>query len=180
LGLAVVHGVAKGLKGHIHVDSKIGKGSTFELLFPEADTEVVEQVATGHAVGTGGSETILLADDEQNVRDLIRKVLTLRGYKVLLARDGLEAIDIYQSTKDAIDLVILDMMMPNLSGRDAYKRLKEINPAVKVIFCSGYGLDHKAMEELQNKGAGFIHKPFALEQLIQAVREILDAAAPRT
>jgi PAS domain S-box-containing protein len=180
LGLAVVHGIVKGLKGHIHVDSKIGKGSVFELLFPETDTEVVEQVATGHAVGTGGGETILLADDEQNVRDLMRKVLTLRGYKVLLARDGLEAIDIYQSTKDAIDLVILDMMMPNLSGRDAYKRLKEINPAVKVIFCSGYGLDHKAMEELQNKGAGFIHKPFALEQLIQAVREILDAAAPLT
>lgn len=178
LGLAVVHGIVNGLKGYIHVDSKIGKGSAFELLFPEAGIEAVEGSVTEHAVKVEGSETILLVDDEQYVRDLGEKVLNLHGYNVILARDGLEAIHIYQSAKDSIDLVILDLMMPNLSGRDTYKRLKEINPAVKVIICTGYGLDHEAMQELQGGGVcSFIQKPYNLEQLGQAVRKGIDSGS---
>ena len=179
LGLAVVHGIVRGLKGHIYVDSKIEKGSAFELFFPEADIEAVEGSVTEHVVKIEGRETILLVDDEQYVRELGEKVLTFHGYNVLLAKDGLEAIHIYQSAKDSIDLVILDLMMPNLSGRDAYKRLKEINPAVKVIICSGYGLDHEAMKELQGGVCSFIQKPYNLEQLAQAVRKGIDSGAAR-
>jgi two-component system cell cycle sensor histidine kinase/response regulator CckA len=177
LGLAVVHGIVTGLKGHIYVDSKIGKGSTFELFFPEADIEAVEGPVTEHAVKVEGRETILLVDDEQYNRELGEKVLTFHGYNVLLAKDGLEAIHIYQSAKDSIDLVILDLMMPNLSGRDTHKRLKEINPAVKVIICSGYGLDHEAMQELQGGVCGFIQKPYNLEELTWAVRRSIDSGS---
>ncbi|MDD5450742.1 MAG: response regulator [Desulfovibrionales bacterium] len=175
LGLAVVHGIVTGLKGRIYVDSKIGKGSIFELFFPEADIEAVEQATTEHTVKVEGRETILLVDDEQYNRELGEKVLTFHGYNVLLAKDGLEAVDIYKSAKDAIALVILDFMMPNLSGLDTYKRLKEIDPAVKVIICTGYGLDHEAMQELQGGICGFIQKPYNLEKLAQAVRKGIDS-----
>jgi len=161
----------------MHVDSKIGEGSTFELLFPEAGIEAVEQAATEHTVKVEGRETILLVDDEQYNRELGEKVLTFHGYNVLLAKDGLEAVDIYKSAKDAIALVILDFMMPNLSGKDTYKRLKEINPAVKVIICTGYGLDHEAMQELQSGVCSFIQKPYNLEKLTQAVRKGIDSGA---
>ncbi|MFZ5993793.1 MAG: response regulator [Thermodesulfobacteriota bacterium] len=177
LGLAVVHGIVKGLKGHIHVDSKIGKGSTFELLFPEADIEAVEQAPAEHTAKVEGRETILLVDDEQYNRELGEKVLTFHGYNVLLAKDGLEAVDIYKSAKDAIALVVLDFMMPNLSGKDTYKRLKEINPAVKVIICTGYGLDHEAMQEMQDGVCSFIQKPYNLEKLAQAVRMGIDSGS---
>lgn len=181
LGLAIVHGIVKGLKGHIRVDSRIGSGTTFELLFPSAKNESKEKEAAllvPNKMGHG--ETILLVDDEQSIRDLGTEALTLYGFKTLSAGDGLEAVSLFRAKKEAISLVILDLVMPNLSGKDTLKRLKEIDPAVKIIISTGYVLDKQEVQELQSEVDGFVQKPFAFAQLVQLINDSLKSETPKT
>ncbi|MBW2365275.1 MAG: response regulator, partial [Deltaproteobacteria bacterium] len=121
-----------------------------------------------------GKETILFVDDEDTIIEVGQQLLEILGYKVILTKSGKETIDVYQKKKGKIDLIILDMVMPEMSGGDTYDRLKEINPDVKVLLSSGYSLNGQAEEILKRGCKGFIQKPFSLEELSKRIREVLD------
>ncbi|OEU49036.1 MAG: hypothetical protein BA861_04945 [Desulfobacterales bacterium S3730MH5] len=122
----------------------------------------------------GGSETILVVDDEEIVRDLATEVLSSHGYRVMPAKDGLEALHVYKAFGYDIDLVLMDMLMPRMGGKEAYKKLKEINPEIRVLFCSGHGSDCEVVEDLHNKGLPFVSKPYKINELAEKVRQMLD------
>ncbi|UCG07909.1 MAG: response regulator [Desulfobacterales bacterium] len=174
LGLASAYGIIKNHNGIIRVYSEEGHGATFSIYLPAAEARDTE-VAEVKSDLVKGSETILLVDDEEGpimVEELMLKEL---GYKVLPARSGKEAIELYEANRDTLGLVALDMIMPEMSGRETYERLKEIDPDVKVLLVSGYSLN-KQIEELIAMGCnGFIQKPFDILQLSQKLREVLDA-----
>ncbi len=121
-----------------------------------------------------GEGTILLVDDEENVLDVGEQMLNRLGYEVLLARDGQEALEIYKENQDKIDIVLLDMIMPRMGGGETFDRIKEINPEIKVLLLSGYGIDGRATEILNRGCDGFMQKPFNINELSQKIGEILD------
>ena len=123
---------------------------------------------------TKGTETILLTDDEENVLEVSQGFLEAMGYRVFIARDGNEAIEIYKKNRDDIDIVLLDIVMPNMGGGKAYDRMKEINPDIRVLLLSGYSIDGEAREILERGCNGFIQKPFNIKELSAKLREILD------
>lgn len=175
LGLAMVYGIVKASKGFIHVDSEIGKGTCFRLFFPAGEAQVEPQETREGTRDHSGSETILVVDDEEIVRDLAKEVLSSHGYTVMTARDGLEALHIYEALGRRIDLVILDVIMPGMNGQETYKKLKGINPDIKVLFCSGHGMDQETVNEVMERGLPFTGKPFDLDELMEQVRRVLDA-----
>ena len=121
-----------------------------------------------------GKETILLVDDEDMVLDVGEEMLKTLGYKVLLAKSGKEAIELYNKNLDNIDMVLLDMVMPEMGGGEAYDRMKEISPDIKVLLSSGYSIDGQATEIIKHGCDGFIQKPFDMQGLSQRIRKILD------
>ena len=127
----------------------------------------VEEYSPGHG-------TVLLVDDEEMIIDVGKRMLEKLGYETLTATNGAEAIEIFQTRKDKIDLVILDMIMPKLSGGETFDRLKQINPAVEVILCSGYTIDGQATDILNRGCRSFIQKPFNLQTLSQHIRAVLN------
>ena len=122
-----------------------------------------------------GSETLLFVDDEELIIDVGTKMLEMLGYTVIVATSGQDAIDTYGKNSRDVELVILDMMMPDMDGGTTYDRLKELNPGVKVLLSSGYGLDGQAAEIIERGCNGFLQKPFNMEQLAMKIREVLDA-----
>jgi CheY-like chemotaxis protein len=174
LGLASAYGIIKNHNGIIRVYSEEGYGATFNIYMPASEAKKTEAPEVKPDL-IKGSETILLVDDEEGpimVEELMLKEL---GYMVLTARSGKDAIELYEANRDALALVALDMIMPEMSGKETYERLKEINPNVKVLLVSGYSLN-KQIEELISLGCnGFIQKPFDILQLSQKLREVLDA-----
>ena len=172
LGLASVYGIIKGHNGHIDVESKKGKGTTFKIYLPASGRKVQKTVKTADSL-MEGTKTILLVDDEEMVLNVGRKFLKVTGYRVLTARDGREAIEVYEKYKDSIDLVLLDIVMPNMKGGEVFDRLKEINPEIKVLLVSGYSIDGEATKILERGCNGFIQKPFDMKQLSEAIRTIL-------
>ena len=173
LGMATVYGIIKGHQGMINVYSEPGHGTTFTIYLPASEKEAVKKkTATGTIAR--GRETILLVDDEKMVLEVNSELLASLGYKVYAASSGQEAISVYMEKKDKIDLVILDMIMPGISGSETFDRLREINPGIKVLLSSGYSLTGKAKTIMDRGCNGFLQKPFHLEQLSNKVREILD------
>jgi len=122
----------------------------------------------------GGFETVLFVDDEEMITEIGENLLKWLGYKVFIAGTGKEAIEIYEENKEQIDIVLLDMIMPDMSGSDTYDRMKEINPKVKVLLSSGYSINGQATEILDRGCNGFIQKPFKIKELSQKLREVLD------
>jgi CheY-like chemotaxis protein len=174
LGLAAAYGIIKGHEGYIDVESTKGQGTTFSIYLPQTDKELPLQkpVTTAEAI-LEGSGTVLLVDDEEVVLEVGRELLEAMGYQVLLARDGKEAIDVFGPNQDDIDLVLLDMVMPNMGGGEAYDRMKEMNPDVRVLLSSGFSIDGEATEILDRGCNGFIQKPFTIKELSQKMGEIL-------
>jgi CheY-like chemotaxis protein len=173
LGLAYTYGIIRGHGGMINVYSERGHGTTFNIYLP----------ASGPAVSPGvklraelreGQETILLVDDENIIVEVTQEILEELGYRVLIARNGEEAVEIYGRDKGKIDLVILDMIMPGIGGGEVYDRLKEMNPGVKVILSSGYSINGEAMDILDRGVRVFLQKPFTATELSGRIREVLD------
>lgn len=174
LGLAVVYGVVKQHDGLVHVYSEPGKGTTFKIYLP-----IVERAAS--AVGPKhtpshprGSETVLLAEDEPMVRELAHRILTRSGYRVLVANDGAEACAIFAMHADQIALLILDVVMPTLGGREAYEKISRQRAGVPVIFCSGYAGSALGADPGLAAGAKLLSKPYGADELLEGVRAALD------
>jgi CheY-like chemotaxis protein len=172
LGLATVYGIIKGHKGMIHVESEPGHGTTFTIYLPASEKEAVKaEKATGTIAR--GTETILLVDDEKMVLEVSRELLESMGYRVYAAGSGQEAIAVYMEKRNEIDLVILDMIMPGISGGETFDRLREINPGIKVLLSSGYSIEGQAQEIMDRGCNGFLQKPFRLTNLSRKVREMI-------
>ena len=174
LGLASVYGIVQGHGGIIKVESEKGKGTTFHICLP-ASRRAVSAVAPAREVVEKGRGTILLVDDEEGIVSVSRELLTHLGYQVLTARGGSEALELYKEKGAAIDLVILDMIMPGMSGGETFDLLKELNPEIRVILSSGYSLDGMASRIMEQGCRSFMQKPFSLSLLSQKTREALQA-----
>jgi len=173
LGLASVYGIIKAHGGYIDVESKEKHGTTFRIYLPASKRNVRKVTKTSDKLikGTG---TVLLIDDEEVIQEVCKELLENIGYKVFLANDGKKAIELYRKNQDEIDIVLLDMVMPNMSGGEVYDRMKEINPDIKVLLSSGYSIDGKATAILNRGCDGFIQKPFNINDLSGKIRKILE------
>lgn len=172
LGLASVYGIIKNHGGYINVYSEKNEGTTFTIYLPVSEKDVYEEKKLPEKV-VKGTVALLLVDDEDIIIDVGEQMLKALGYEVLLARGGKKAIEIYINNQDRIDMVILDMIMPDMGGGETYDRLKEINPDVKVLLSSGYSINKKATGILERGCNGFIQKPFDLRELSGKIGEIL-------
>ena len=173
LGLASVYGILKNHGGYIDVESEKGHGTTFYVYLPASEEVVAKDISTDEKF-VMGSETILLVDDEELVLDSGTQLIEAMGYRVLKAKSGAEAVEVYRKSKDTIDLVLLDVVMPEMGGGETYDKLREIDTGIKVLLSSGYSLDGEAGEIMRKGCDGFIQKPFNLEKLSRKLREILD------
>jgi PAS domain S-box-containing protein len=176
LGLASVYGIVKGHRGYIDVQSAVGQGTTFTLYLPASGRQVVACKPEPETVK--GSGTVLLVDDEEVIVEVASGMLKLLNYTVLTARSGSEALSLFTEQRERIDLVILDMIIPDMDGAQIFHRLKGIAPDVKVLLASGYSLKGKAAALLENGCSGFIQKPFNLQALSQKLEAILGAPSP--
>lgn len=179
LGLSTVKELVERMGGVIEISSKGGIGTKVSVYIPileEVDSEEVpsDQNDLKKPALQRGYERILVVDDEQSVRNVLGLSLRRLGYEVELAASGSEAISKYIAAGSAYDLVILDMVMPELSGREVFFRLKDIDPGVRVLICSGFASDQAISDILENGGKGLIQKPFDIEFLAQKIRECLD------
>jgi PAS domain S-box-containing protein len=173
LGLAMVYGIIKNHNGSIDVISKPGHGTTFTLYLPASEKKVIKE-KPGATDLFSGSETILLVDDEPSVLAVSKEILESLGYTVHGKSSGQEAIAFYKENKDDISLIILDMIMPGLSGGETFNRIRELDPSVIIILSSGYSFNDQA-QQIMNKGCqGFIQKPFDIAHLSRKIREVLD------
>ena len=172
LGLANVYGIVKNHGGSIQVKSTMAKGTAFSVFLP-VKVDNPEDNEREKSIIMNGTETILIIDDEEMVLDVGSAMLTKMGYKVLIAESGKEAIGIFEKESQTIDLVILDMMMPQMTGKEIHDMLKKINPEVKVILSSGYNLNDQASEIMECGCLDFIQKPFNMSHLSNIVRDAL-------
>jgi len=176
LGLAVVYGAVQTHHGFIDVESEVGRGTTFHLYFPvhEQGIELENAKAREEVEVQGGTETILVVEDEELLLELVQSLLESKGYNVLTAKDGVVGIEMYQTHQKEIAVVLSDMGLPLLSGQDVIKRIREINPEAKVIMASGF-VDPETKSEMYKAGAKrFIQKPYASDEVLRKIREVID------
>ncbi len=176
LGLASVYGIIKEHKGHIFCYSEPGQGTSFKIYLPALDKEAEKVVPDeDHSFLKGGTETILVVDDEEDIRELTSEALSNHGYNVLDASSGEEALDIYRKNIKSIQVVVLDLNMPGMGGKECLKKIKSINPEVRVLIASGYSATGQGKDSLKAGAKGYIAKPYQLTTLLNKIREILDA-----
>ncbi|MDP1759218.1 MAG: response regulator, partial [Thermodesulfovibrionales bacterium] len=175
MGLSMAYGVVKNHNGLIEVDSAPDKGSAFTIYLPATEKKAEKKTAVSKQLHKGKG-VILVIDDEELIRNVARDILRELDYDVLLASGGKEGIKIYADKKDVIDLVILDMIMPEMGGKETFKKLKEINPDVKILISSGYGQDSLPEQVMDNGEAGFIQKPYNINEIAEIIKEVMFSA----
>jgi nitrogen-specific signal transduction histidine kinase/CheY-like chemotaxis protein len=179
LGMAMVYGIVKQSGGYIWVSSEAGKGTTFRIYLPRTEVEVDESGAARRGVeAQSGTETLLLVEDEEAVRGLVRNILRERGYTVLEASRGAEALELSELYAGRIDLLVTDVVMPQMSGRELARRLANSRPQIKVLYISGYADRAVWCEGGLDSGGAFLQKPFSPEALVGKVREVLGGSPP--
>lgn len=180
LGLSMVYGIIRQSGGYISVSSMPGAGSTFDIFLPLADEEVpLEQPPPAISKPAQGSETVLLVEDEETVRSLAQSVLETKGYKVLTASGGMEAISMAENCRSIIDLVVTDLVMPQISGPEVVQRVGEMHPESRVLYMSGYTDSDLSDLGAPSGAAALLTKPFSPRALLKAVREALDTRPRR-
>jgi len=178
LGLSTVYGIVKQSGGFVWVYSEPGEGTTFKIYLPiSGDDHQPATVArdTGHQLG--GSETLLLVEDEETVRNLATRILEKQGYKVLVARHGLDAVRVATEYAGEIHLVITDVVMPGMGGRELVASLRPLCPDARILFISGYTDDEILRRGILDPKMAFLEKPFTANTLTRKVRETLDLAS---
>jgi CheY-like chemotaxis protein len=174
LGLASVYGIIQNHGGIIKVSSKLGAGTTFDIYMPASERGIETELTSSPEPVIEGSETILFVDDEQNVLDICERFLRRLGYSVLTARNGQEALETYEKNKANIDIVVIDMIMPGMNGRELFDQLRMIEPSLRALVSTGYSIEG-AVSDLMTQGCkGYIQKPFSLRVLAKEIRSILD------
>ncbi|PKN32830.1 MAG: hybrid sensor histidine kinase/response regulator [Deltaproteobacteria bacterium HGW-Deltaproteobacteria-19] len=174
LGLATVYGIVTGHGGAIQVYSEKGQGTTFHIFFPASEVQATRETERIMKEETRkGNETILIVDDEEVVATVAGEMLEHLGYQVIVTRSGKEALEVFSDRQDEIDLILLDMIMPKMSGGETFDQLKVVDPGVRVILSSGYSIDGEARQIISRGCKGFINKPYTLQALSEKIREAL-------
>lgn len=174
LGLAMVHGIVKQHGGHITCHSEPGHGTTFRIYFPAEVADEEAEQAKVMPMPRGGSETILLVDDEEYIRELGSRILQKAGYKVIMASNGREALDVYRTKRDQVELVVLDLIMPEMGGGQCLEGLLSLDPSVRVVIASGYSANGLTKDALLAGAKGFVNKPYNIRQMMATIREVLE------
>ena len=177
LGLSIVYGIIKQHNGYINVYSEPGKGTTFRIYLPLTKSKIEETKISEEAHSIGGTETILLAEDESDVREITKTVLEEFGYKVIEAVDGEDAVSKFTGSDERIELLLFDVIMPKKNGKETYEEIKKIRPDIKVIFMSGYPADVIDKKGLFDERINFVSKPISPTELLRNIREVLDKQA---
>jgi two-component system, cell cycle sensor histidine kinase and response regulator CckA len=176
LGLATVYGIVEQHGGFIGVESEVGAGTTFRVFWPVSAAVVIEAPAKEDAPpAKGGSEVVLIAEDHDGLREIARETLDLLGYPVILARDGEEAVEKFRNNCDRIGLLLLDVVLPKLSGPEVYARISAEKPGIPVVFATGYSSDHSLIGKMSESGIPVLQKPYSPRDLARKVREALDS-----
>ncbi len=175
LGLSTVYGIVKQSNGYVFAQSEVGKGTTFYVYLPRAEdnAEELSPAQSPPSEASGSGETVLLVEDEESVRELVRLTLTARGYKVLEAENGESGLSIAEACKDHIDILITDVVMPGIGGRELAKKLLTLRPGISVLYLSGYTEDAVITQGVSGPASAFLQKPFTLQNLAKKVREVL-------
>ncbi len=178
LGLSTVYGIIKQSRGYIFAQSEVHVGTTFRIYLPRVeDAEDPQNPVPVAKSAKGGSETVLLVEDEESVRELVRETLESKGYKVLEAEQGDAALKVAATHSGRIDILISDVVMPGMSGRDLAKRLSEMHPHLKILYVSGYMEEAIIHQGILETGTAFLQKPFTLQALSRKVRDVLHPAS---
>ncbi|MCH7741500.1 MAG: PAS domain S-box protein [Proteobacteria bacterium] len=179
LGLAMVFGIVKQHEGFIDVESHIGTGTTFTVYLPLASDRTQQATSKIKRAVTGGNETIFVVEDNNQVRNLARLILKGAGYEVLDATDGIDALEIFKINMKVIDLVVMDVVMPRMGGREAMEQMRRMKPGIKIIFTSGYSASGIHANFILEEGLEFIPKPYSTDTLRARVRAVLDNETTR-
>ena len=175
LGLSIVYGIMQQSRGRVEVRSKLGEGTSMRLFFPASTEEpLAEDAGPTEGIASSGDKRILLAEDEEVLRSLVSSTLEFAGYQVVQASDGEEALNRFEESGGDFDMVVTDVVMPSMGGRELVQAVKRSKPGMKVLYLSGHIADDELQEEITRKGSPFLPKPFKPSELIRKVLEILD------
>jgi CheY-like chemotaxis protein len=177
LGLSMVYGIIKNHNGFINCSSEIGKGTTFEIYLPALEFQESKSNEVVSKTQLRGTETLLVIDDEDFIRNLVQEIFSNFGYTILKAADLKQAMEILG--EHPVDLVLLDLMMPEVSGTECLKELLRNDPSLKVVIASGYVPDSSTRKTLEKYARAFVNKPYNAKQMLQVIRQVLDGECPQ-